>query len=981
MTSDEIKNHIFGIPLGSDYPREFVLGLLEKYKDKPPHEIARINIIVNTSRMRTRLTNIFADQGCMLLPRLHLISDLTDLMRGDLTSFDANTMAEKFELIRLVSKLLNAQPHFAPKTSLFALSDSLQDLVNEIAEENISADAIMNLNVQDQSGHWQNTLEFLKIVFQYLDHHEGQIASSKLSNQVRAIGDIWSKLPMLEPVYLVGSTGSRKPALDLMKSVSELPNGNIVLPGFDFDAPPSMWSHLLSDRANEDHPQFRLAKVIQSCGGHPTNLASWSNSVTNMDRSALISLSLRPAPVTDSWMKEGPGLKNLPDATAGITLIEATSKRQEALAIALRLRQAVDSGETATLITPDREISRYVSSIMSRWDITPDDSAGVPLSLTPVGRFIRETAALVSSEIKISQIFAILKHPMCHAGQQRGDHLLLTRELELYLRKNGIVSLLPSVLEKWAERQTNEMTSEWVHWFSKSFLSLQETRTQNFASWLHHHVILTEQIAMGCNALCAEDASLRATQSGKPIFELIKNLRETIETSLDCEFSDYIGILNGLLSSASLRETVQTHPRVLIWGTLEARVQGADFYILAGLNEGIWPETGDSDPWLNRQMRKDVGLRVPERKIGLSAHDYQQLVCQENVWITRSIRSDDAETVPSRWINRLMNLLNGIPDKSGQVALENMRARGRVWLEFAESIDGFDPTMVSGSAPRPAPCPPVHARPKSMAVTDIRTLIRDPYSIYAKHILKLRRLNPLNALPDARMRGTVVHQVLETYFRNWEAISPAERKNAFMTVLDDTLRETVPWPVTQIFWRNRLEQVVDWLIKDEIKRRLVAEPVGFEAVGKFEITDLQFTLRAIADRIDQRRDGSLVIYDYKTGTAPTEKQQLFFDKQLYMLSIIAENVGFQNIEPNTVFDAQFIGLGTPAKVVQIPIEKESLEQANTKLRHLISSYSDQDQGYTARRALFKSSDFSDYDHLSRFGEWDTSHPPKKERFQ
>jgi RecB family exonuclease len=435
------------------------------------------------------------------------------------------------------------------------------------------------------------------------------------------------------------------------------------------------------------------------------------------------------------------------------------------------------------------------------------------------------------------------------------------------------------------------------------------------------------------------------------------------------------------LAKDSLRETNETHPRVLIWGTLEARVQGADLYILAGLNEGTWPETGDSDPWLNRQMRKGTGLRVPERKIGLSAHDYQQLICQKNVWITRSIRSNDAETVPSRWINRLMNLLNGLPEQNGPVALDNMRKRGAFWLALTDKIDNANCEGSIRSALRPAPCPPIEARPKTLAVTDVRTLIRDPYAIYAKHILRLRRLNPLNATPDARMRGTVVHEVLENYFREWPNIPADWRREKFMEILEDTLHNSVPWPSTQVFWRNRLDQVIDWLIDGEAERRKNAEPIGFEASGRLVIPELNFTIRAIADRVDQRSDGSFVIYDYKTGVAPTEKQQLYFDKQLYLLALVAEHSGFAKIEPNKVFNAAFVGLGNPAKIVNAPFEKESVEEAYRKLRQLIERYQDPDQGFTARRALFKSDDFSDYDHLSRYGEWDVSHPPKKERLQ
>ena len=982
MAVKEPHPRIYGIPLGSDYPREFVNGLIQRYADRPPHELARINVIVNTSRMRSRLIKIFAEQKYTLLPKLHLIGDLGSLMHGSFPTNDANTFGEKFEFIRLVSGLLNAQPSFAPKSSLFSLSDSLQSLMNEIVEEEVRAKSLMELNVQDQSGHWRNALEFLKIIFGYINNQNGQITSSSLKNQTANLTEYWSKHPLLEPIYILGSTGSRKPTLDLMAAVSKLSNGHIVLPGFDFDAPQSMWSHLLSDRATEDHPQFRLAKVVETCGTDPTKVSNWTDASTDTDRSSLISLSLRPAPVTDSWMREGPNLRNLIQATDGITLLEATSKRQEALAIALRLREAVETGETATLITPDREISRYVSSIMARWEITPDDSAGIPLSLAPVGRFLRETANLLGSDVKISQIFAILQHPLCHNDDKtRGEHLLLTRELELYLRRDGIVSLTTDVLTQWAEKQSSDLVEQWCEWFSDCFINLKKRYEQNFDTWLQTHVELSEKIANGSAFTSGDENRLWQGPSAQPIRRIIDRLKETNETALDCEIRDYVGIFKGLLAKDSLRETNEAHPRVLIWGTLEARVQGADLYILAGLNEGTWPETGDSDPWLNRQMRKDAGLRVPERKIGLSAHDYQQLVCQKNVWITRSIRSNDAETVPSRWINRLLNLLNGLPEQNGPAALNHMRKRGAFWLELAEKIDNAHCEGSIKPALRPAPCPPNSARPKSLAVTDVRTLIRDPYSVYAKHILRLRRLNPLNATPDARMRGTIVHKVLENYFREWTNIPAEWRREKLTEILEYTLHNSVPWPSTRVFWHTRLDQVMDWLIEGEVERRKNAEPIGFEVSGRLDITDLNFTIRAIADRVDQRSDGSFVIYDYKTGFAPTEKQQLFFDKQLYLLALVAEHSGFTKIEPNKIFNAAFVGLGNPAKIVNAPFEKESVEEAYRKLHQLIERYQDPDQGFTARRALFKSDDFSDYDHLSRYGEWDVSHPSMKERLQ
>ena len=129
-----------------------------------------------------------------------------------------------------------------------------------------------------------------------------------------------------------------------------------------------------------------------------------------------------------------------------------------------------------------------------------------------------------------------------------------------------------------------------------------------------------------------------------------------------------------------------------------------------------------------------------------------------------------------------------------------------------------------------------------------------------------------------QMRGCVEQLFTKCWkitFANGPKFQLSGVEEKFTEILDNTLHNSVPWPSTQIFWRNRLDQVIDWLIDNEVERRKNAEPIGFEASGRLEITDLKFTIRAIADRVDQRSDGSLVIYDYKTGVAPTEKQQLY----------------------------------------------------------------------------------------------------------
>src|SRR5262245_50134578 len=65
----------------------------------------------------------------------------------------------------------------------------------------------------------------------------------------------------------------------------------------------------------------------------------------------------------------------------------------------------------------------------------------------------------------------------------------------------------------------------------------------------------------------------------------------------------------------------------------------------------------------------------------------------------------------------------------------------------------------------PAPRPPVATRPRELSVTRVETWMRDPYSIYARHILKLRPLDPLDASPGLAERGIFIHSALDEFVR------------------------------------------------------------------------------------------------------------------------------------------------------------------------------------------------------------------------
>ncbi|MEZ5674071.1 MAG: double-strand break repair protein AddB [Thalassovita sp.] len=968
------KPRVYGVPLGVDFPRALVNGMRDKFTGAAPDRLARVQLILNTRRMQRRVRELFDTGPALLLPRLQLVTDLA--LGAGLPQIPTAVPAlrRRLEITQLVSILLEREPELAPRSSLYDLADSLAALLDEMHGEGVPPTTIQSLDVSDESGHWKRSLRFLEIVQHYFA--DAQNAPDKESRQrmvIEALAALWQDAPPQNPIIIAGSTGSRGTTMLLMKAVAKLPQGAIILPGYDFDMPDSGWQDLDDALTAEDHPQYRFRKLMTELGITPQDVQQWgSDTPASAPRNALVSLALRPAPVTDQWLAEGPALKNLPDAMQQVTLVEAPSARDEALAIAMRLRQAAEDGTTAALITPDRMLTRQVSAALSRWNILPDDSAGTPLQLSPPGRFLRHVAALFHQKLTAEALLTLLSHPLTHSGGERGTHLLLTRELELHIRRNGIPFPDADHLRGFAAGQKFDLAAQWAEWVISCFVG-QDGEISSLTDWLERHMALAEAIADG--SVPAQQSELWKEDAGRTARSTVAELEAEASYGGDMSARDYADLFGAILSRQEVRNPDLPHPNLLIWGTLEARVQGADLLVLAGLNEGSWPEAPSPDPWLNRRMRLDSGLLLPERRIGLSAHDFQQAIAAPQVWLTRSIRSDDAETVPSRWLNRIMNLLNGLPNQGGATALADAKSRGSDWLRKVRKLEEPGKT---DPAPRPSPMPPVDARPREMSVTDIRNLIRDPYAIYAKRVLRLRPLDPLMKAPDALLRGTVVHEVFETFIRDTRDTPENLTAQRLTQIAADTLAEIVPWPDIRNLWAARVNRVADWFVLNEQTRRKVTHPAQLEISGKATIPHLGFTLKAKADRIDLDETGQAYLYDYKTSTPPSKKQQTEFDKQLLLEAAMVEKGGFDPMGPLKVAQAVYIGLGATPKEEAAPLGDEPVPVVWARFEKLISAYLEPKTGFTARRAMFSEKDISDYDPLSRFGEWDLTVNPTKE---
>ena len=964
---------LHALPPGVDFAGELAAGLIARHGTEDPVALARVDLLVNSSRMGRAVHGALVDRGVRLLPRIRLIEDLArDVpMKGLAPAVPA--LRRRLEAAALVAALLDSRPDIAPRASLFDIAGGLADLMSEMHGEGVGPEALEGLGGGDLAIHWDRALAFVRIVQGYFDGMDAPDGAQRLRAVAARLARDWTAAGgPPRPTVIAGSTGSRGATALLMRALAPLRDGTVVLPGFDFDLPARVWREMDDPLESEDHPQYRFRRLMDEMGVGPEAVGRWTEARPPVPaRAALVSLAMRPAPVTDSWLREGPDLPPIGEALASVTILEAPSPRAEAQAIALGLRHAAEQGRRAALITPDRDLGRQVTAALDRWGIAPDDSAGTPLHQSPPGRLLRQVARLRTHVPDVEAVLALLKHPLSHTGAGRNDHLRRTRDLERELRRRGPPHPARADLMAWAERRERDAgCGGWCAWLA-DLLEAAQAPAAAVSEHVRAHLALSERLAAGHEA--DGSGELWKKEAGEAARAAMDALAAEAEHGAPMDAADYAALADDVLSAEEVRRSEIVRPDVLIWGTLEARTGGLDLAILAGLTEGIWPPAPPPDPWLNRRMRYQSGLTLPERRTGLSAHDFQQAAAAPEIWLSRAVRDLESETVPSRWLGRLTNLAGGLPARGGPEALAAARARGARWLAMAAELERA-PAPVP-PAPRPAPAPPVASRPRRWSPSSLRTLRRDPYAVYARQVLRLRPLDPVRPEPDALLRGEVLHHVFERF-----VFEPgANEVPRLMALAEDVLAERVAWPAARRLWLGRLGRVADWFVATEAARRARGTPLAREAEGTMPIPAAEpMELTARADRIDRAPDGRLILYDYKTGKPPTAAQQVTLDRQLVLCAMMAEAGAFAGAPAAPVAGAAFLGTGTNPAEVPAPLEELPPERAMADLVALMNRYLEPGIGYVSRLAVESDRFAGDYDHLARVGEWDPTRPASAE---
>lgn len=983
---------LYTIPAGRDFAGSLARGVMARLDDlHNPIALSSATIFLPTRRAVRVLSDGFARllAGAGLLPQMRALGADEDeefLFDPD-TEIDLppaiNPLRRRLLLAALVRRWeerRGAPPGFARAAAMARL---LARYLDEIETHEPELERLAGLAPESLAAHWasvRNFLVFLHEQWPLVLAAEGAIGRADRRNRLlRDLARRYRENMPDAPVIAAGTTGSIPATSELLRAIAELPNGMIVLPALDREMDEESWVTL-----GPGHPQYGLKQLLESLGTSRSDVADWEHqSAVPAARNLFLREALRPPPTTDAWRERARTHSEvLTQGLADISVIEAAHPGEEALAIALILRETAESEEkTAALVTPDRGLARRVASELRRWNIAIDDSAGVPLAHTPPGVFLCLLAEAAAASFAPVPLLALLKHPLVAGGESPGNFRRSARLLDrLVLRGprpdpglEGVQKAIEGVLCDRRETTLAPVLTELGQWFSKfaetlrPFANAMTSPSWSLATLVELHCDAAEKLAGTAHSKGRN--RLWRGEDGNAAAELMESFARASEDFPGIEPSAYPLLLRQFAEEQPVRPAFGRHPRLSILGPLEARLQHFDIVVLGGLNEGTWPSSAAADPWLSRQMRVQLGLESPERLTGLAAHDFTTLAAAPTVRLTRAMKVDGVPTVASRWLQRVQQLARGV----GQA---KCLTNGPPYAAYARLFTTPDKEPKPVHSPEPRP--PVVERPRELSVTEIEKWLRDPYAIYARRILKLKPLDPLDAEVGPLDRGRIMHEVLERFVAEIETGWPAQAEARLIALADETFaRYGVP-QVALALWRPRFVRAARWFVGEERRRREEILRSWLEVEGRIEIVGPAgpFVLKGRADRIDILREGGAAIVDYKTGRPPTDPQVAKFAQQLPLEGAILENGGFADagrIPAAELVYIRFSGGVVPGETHIVKGDAhERVTRALAGLTRRIAQFDLPETPYLSRIAPYRADMPGDYDHVARVREWSLS---------
>lgn len=884
---------IYGLSFSEDLVNALASDLLKKHQGNPM-EMARTNIILPTKRACLALKQAFTrltGKGNLLLPKLMPLYEL------DLPVLDIPQAISNIERTLLLAKLCLAKPNITDYNQALKMAISLSELLDLSYQFDLDLSKMRSLIASEQFAmHWQETIQFLDILYT----HWPQILAERqqidpMDRSIRLIRNLNQQLQSdkTTPIIVAGITANFPALNELFQTLEKRQNTLILKDNFINNS-----DDKLPYYTNTHNPQE--AAVIEAFSKN-----CWEDI-------------------------------HLPQNTfENVKIINAATTAEEALTIALILREALEiKDQTAALVTTDRTLARQVISQMQRWNIQLDDSAGTPLNHTEIGIFF-QLIADIGTNPSDTNYLALLKHPLAADGLMPSQLRHKVQDTEFNLRKNNATWEMP----------LNTHFDNWLNLFKNNAMA-------SFESLLRTHIELAESLAKSADKTASE--RLWQTDTGKELFQLLTDLLEKSQQIGMIEPATYPAILKLLMQQVSIRPKYGMHPRLDILGPIEARFHHPDVCIIGGLNDGVFPPFPEVGPWLNRPMRQQLALPQPEEKITELAMDFAHNFCAKKVYLTRALKIDGAQAVPSRFLEKLK-----VVAEINHLSIPEYQAHLSALIDTPLTFDEIK---------RPTPCPPIEVRPKRLSVTQIETWRRNPYAIYAKYILKLF---PLGNTNKNALFGTLIHEVIQEFLSK----NPnSTDKSLLIKIAKEKFEKSNLQPMEKILINIKFSAIADFIIEQQkcdistIKKSLYEEKITYT----FDVNDTPFELYGQADRIDSLKDKTIRIIDYKTYTPPSANEvKAGYAPQLVLEALILSHT---QKEPVSTLSYWYLSNKKEGSCVcpiinSVSEMQEIIEKTKQGLIQMITAFQSEQTPYEVCPIPSQAPLFNDYAHLARMQEW------------
>lgn len=985
---DVIRPALFTIPYGVDLCETTVETLFATV-GSDPLALSQMLILLPNNRAIKAMTEAFVrkTKTGLLLPRMAAVGDLSldealgpildPLSEETVINSTIKPLQKMMMLCRLILKYRKSKHIPVSANEALRLARNLGTVIDEMEIEEIDVRQFSQIEPSDLSAHWNKAFdELLTILPQHYAELEQLKIASPATRRNQLLDQLNQNLRQYNNDFFVVAAGisTAAPAIArLLKTIAMRPRSMVILPCVDLDMSEPDWQalgphekeegSLYQKQTHESHPQYHLKLLLNRMGFQRSEVVQLGQATPQI-----------PSPIgqifcipdaTKFWRDLAPDTKKM----RNLKIVISEDSAQEARVIAIALRQAIENPKKrAALVTPDRELAVRVAVQLKRWNITVDDSAGIPLLETPAGSLIMALAQAIEDRFNPVSLLAIAKHPLVSGALERIDWLNQVRKLDVIWRGPAIGTGLPAMSHQLDQFLTNERTKNifdpnelQIFWeqYSQILLILEKVADADLDQ------IFTAIISVATNLT---SGAVWSGAAGRQLAQFFEELQAAGLKQLGAPGHEAIAsIIKELFSGQMVRPPYGGHPRIAILGLLEARLQQSDILICAGLNEGSWPQLPQPDPWLAPRIRRELGLSGLDRNIGLSAHDLATAMGAREVILSRTTRDRSGPTVASRFLLRI------------QAFLGDKLAQNDQLLHYAKSID--DP-IDEKRFDRPAPYPSLEQRQVKIHVTDFDSLKSDPFSFYARKIMRLPVMDMIDAPPGYAWRGSCVHEILEKWAKQDDCVP-----EKLIVRTKALLANSEFHPTLRFLWQPRIIQGLQWVANETARMRgeECRIVLASECKGEAVVAGIKITGRA--DRIDRLADGTLAVVDYKSGKPPSGKQvNAGFALQLGLIGLMAQNGSMKAVSGNvSAFEYWSLAKDKdkfgkierptdPTGKKNKLVTAEFIDFAKVQAEQILQEYIIKDDTPFTAKLHPEFPTYADYDQLMRLQEWDGREP-------